>query len=708
MKTFLRFSVVVAMLMAICQPTKAQGWPANYQGVMLQGFYWDSYSDSSWANLTAQADELSKYFSLIWVPNSGKCAYMGYMPQYWFTNHNSAFGSESELRNMINTFKSKGTGIIEDVVINHRNGVTNWYDFPVEVWNGTTWQIGLDGICRNDEMASASGQPTPTGNYDTGDNFDGCRDLDHTNANVQNSCKNYCKFLLEDLGYAGFRLDMVKGYSGTYTKIYNEYSRPKFCVGEYWDGSYDAVAGWIESTGKTSAAFDFPCKYAMNDAFSSGDMTKLVWKANGTNPQPAGLIHFGYPRYAVTFIDNHDTYRDGYNRFNGNVEAANAFILCSPGTPCVFLKHYMSNKAAIQRLISIRNSVGIHNLSAVNVLTTNSSCYMAEVTGFNGKLVVKIGPAMVSPSGYSDSDIVASGTDYCVWTKTTIVDGGSNRPVNPGTPVDIYFDNSNSNWTTPYIHYWGGDESAWPGVAMENVEENIWHYTCPAGTTGVLFNAGDGKATQTADFVAYHNHIYTTSGDQGVYDKADQGGGGDQGGDQGGGSTVTLPSLYLLGDLAIGVWTTNSGIKLEPQGDHLIAKEVEFTTTAADGMCYFAFVTTLGADWDAVNSSDRYGAAFEGDIITPGVSAPIYKYAVGVDASACKSWTVAQGIYDIDVNWAEMTVTLSKSISGVTGIETEDNVAPVYYNLQGIEVKAPTSGIYIVRRGNNVSKETVR
>lgn len=25
----------------------AQGWPANYGGVMLQGFYWDSYEDAN-------------------------------------------------------------------------------------------------------------------------------------------------------------------------------------------------------------------------------------------------------------------------------------------------------------------------------------------------------------------------------------------------------------------------------------------------------------------------------------------------------------------------------------------------------------------------------------------------------------------------------------------------------------------------------------
>ena len=80
---------------ALGTPTaSAIGWPADYQGVMLQGFYWDSYDDTKWTNLEAQADELSKYFKLIWIPNSGKCAYMGYMPQYWFTTHNSAFGTE--------------------------------------------------------------------------------------------------------------------------------------------------------------------------------------------------------------------------------------------------------------------------------------------------------------------------------------------------------------------------------------------------------------------------------------------------------------------------------------------------------------------------------------------------------------------------------------------------------------------------------------
>ena len=61
-------------LLLLCLPllSMAQGWPSYYGGVMLQAFYWDSYDDTKWTNLTNRADELSKYFDLIWVPNSGQ------------------------------------------------------------------------------------------------------------------------------------------------------------------------------------------------------------------------------------------------------------------------------------------------------------------------------------------------------------------------------------------------------------------------------------------------------------------------------------------------------------------------------------------------------------------------------------------------------------------------------------------------------------
>ena len=71
----------------------AQGWPANYSGVMLQGFSWDSYGYSQWTKLEARPDEMKGFIDLVWLPQSGKCRHnsMGYKPYYYF---NQKFSSE--------------------------------------------------------------------------------------------------------------------------------------------------------------------------------------------------------------------------------------------------------------------------------------------------------------------------------------------------------------------------------------------------------------------------------------------------------------------------------------------------------------------------------------------------------------------------------------------------------------------------------------
>lgn len=690
-------AAVLFLTLPLCAKA-APGWPANYEGVMLQGFYWDSYTDTKWTNLESQADELSKYFSLIWIPNSARAASlgMGYDPVYWFTNHNTKFGTEAEVRKMIKTFKAKNVGIIEDVVINHRSGASNWTDFPAETWNGKTWKIGPDGICSTDEVKDAAGQAKPTGAPDTGEDFNGSRDLDHTNATVQENCKAYTKFLLEDMGYAGFRYDMVKGYAGRFTKIYNEYSKPTFSVGEYWDGSYDAVAGWIEATGKTSAAFDFPFKYQVNKAFATGNMSELVWKANGTTDQPAGLIHFGYPQYAVTFIDNHDTYRDG-SKFTGNVPAANAFMLSCPGTPCVFLPHWKAYKAEISAMIDARNLAGIHNLSAVRVLKSSSDCYMAEVTGKRGKLAVKIGPSMDSPAGYTSSDIKATGKDYCIWVKTN-GQGGGDTPVT-GDPFMIYYDNTLTSWTTPHIHYWGASESSWPGVAMNKVEGNIWGYQVPAGTTGCLFNAGDGDASKTDDMEAQAGHVYTKNGDNGVYQ------GGQQGGDD--------DFIYIIGEPA-GGWSANVGERVAGANSVFV---YEGTLTSANDYVYFGFAKRLGStekDWDTLNAA-RYGSSLNSELPAPDTQgntvADYYTIAVGgpfpIGFPNATSWRILPGTYKLIVNTSAMTLTVENGTSGIEEVETE-NAPAVYFNLQGVRVDQPSEGLYIRVRGQKADKIYIR
>ncbi|MBO5824807.1 MAG: alpha-amylase, partial [Prevotella sp.] len=171
----------------------AQGWPANYGGVMLQGFFWDSFVDTQWTNLEKESDEISEYFDLVWVPQSGNCntSYnvMGYAPVYWW-DQNCTFGTEAQLRSMINSYKQKGVGVIADVVINHRGSVGvngSWVDFPAETYNGVTYQMGLADICKNDDGGNTAKNYPVTGANDTGEDWGGMRDLDHTSKNVQDN-----------------------------------------------------------------------------------------------------------------------------------------------------------------------------------------------------------------------------------------------------------------------------------------------------------------------------------------------------------------------------------------------------------------------------------------------------------------------------------------------------------------------------------------
>ena len=51
---------------------------------------------------------------------------------------------------------------------------------------------------------------------------------------------------------------------------------------------------------------------------------------------------------------------------------------------------------------------------------------------------------------------------------------------------------------------------------------------------------------------------------------------------------------------------------------------------------------------------------------------------------------------------------LNSTPTAIEDIVITEEKEPEYYNLQGMRVKDPTPGIYIVRRGNKTSKEVVR
>lgn len=381
----------------------AQGWPANYSGVMLQGFSWDSYDYSQWTVLEKQADDMKGFIDLVWLPQSGKCIettqVMGYKPYYYF-NQNSSFGTEAELRSLIAKFKANGIGAIADVVVNHRN-TDGWFTFPTETYNGVTYKMQPTDICKNDDGGATAKQATKEGvslsnNNDEGQDWDGCRDLDHKSANVQKIIKAYLKFLKEDMGYTGFRYDMVKGFSGTHVADYNDATGIGVSVGEYWDGN-QSIINWINKTNKKSAAFDFQFRYNVRDAVNGAANGKVAtssdWSRLNSNDN---LMHdANYRRYAVTFVENHDTQKRSESEQNDPLRkdtiAANAYMLAMPGTPCVFQPHWRAYKQEIKSMIEARKLAGITNMSNYTNKMAQKACFANETTGNKAKLIVVVG-----------------------------------------------------------------------------------------------------------------------------------------------------------------------------------------------------------------------------------------------------------------------------------------------------------------------------
>lgn len=392
----------------------AQGWPANYSGVMLQGFSWDSYDYSQWTVLEKQADDMKGFIDLVWLPQSGKCIettqVMGYKPYYYF-NQNSSFGTEAELRSLIAKFKANGIGAIADVVVNHRN-TDGWFTFPAETYNGVTYQMSSTDICKNDDSGSTATQAKKDGvslsnNSDEGTDFGGCRDIDHKSENVQKIIKAYLKFLKEDIGYTGFRYDMVKGFSGTHVADYNDATGVEFSVGEYWDRN-QSIINWINETNKKSAAFDFQFRYNVRDAIGIKD-NQIVSSPNWSKlKSDYNLMHDPtYRQYAITFVENHDMqYRskdEPLDPLKRDTLAANAYMLAMPGTPCVFQPHWRAYKQEIKSMIEARKLAGITNMSNYTNKMAQPACFANETTGNKAKLIVVVG---------NNTKAYTPGTDY--------------------------------------------------------------------------------------------------------------------------------------------------------------------------------------------------------------------------------------------------------------------------------------------------------
>lgn len=443
------------------QPGYGSSAPAKCPDVLLQGFYWDSYQDKGygrtkwidWLNIEVskdltQAEEAGQWFDLIWLPPMSQATGgTGYLPTN-YSSLDSDWGTKKNLVKLIDTFHKNGARVVADIVINHcaaRNGWCNFgtYDF------GGYGKFTPDGswICNTDEMNTDSGagscKGTATGAADDGygseANYEAGRDWDHNNAKVREMCKAYLKWLKNDIKIDGFRYDYCKGFHNSHINDYNKAAEAYFSVMEMWDGDVNVLQSHLNDAGWNTLTFDFAMKYqAFNNGIAADNYAAL---------KGAGLPGAGKARYAVTFLDSHDSFQRDGNEFCGEGNSMTvckdkilqcyAYLLSMPGVPLVFYPHWVSFKDPIKKMINARYKTGVHSESAVSDEAGNGY-YKATITGTNGEIRLLVGPN----SGYNDTPagftLASKGTNYGVYYKTNSSRGDKNteRVDRSQTPVE--------------------------------------------------------------------------------------------------------------------------------------------------------------------------------------------------------------------------------------------------------------------------------
>ena len=372
-------------------------------GVMLQSFYWDCPAAEDcehkwWAFVMSKLPEIARAgFTSLWLPPVNKAAYwksMGYDPYDYYDLGEfdqrggipTWFGTKNELLDLIKSAHAYDLQVYADLVLNHNSGADLQEKNPIDKqlrwtkFNPESGKFPRDWKCFHPNA------------YETWDNeeFAGMPDLCHRSPYVYAEMINYARWLLEEIGFDGFRYDMVKGYGGWMVRSIQELrairgrkSFKPYAVGECWD--CDRVIGdWLDETNAWSdnpaGAFDFPLRWRL------ADLCDAYGFSLRSLAEP-GVLIWNRPGQAVTFVENHDVVRD-HPILNDKL-LAYSFILTHEGYPCVFWQDYFNwdlaqpdNPNGIDALIQVHKR---YAAGPAQVLFVDDDLYVMQRLGAGGQ-----------------------------------------------------------------------------------------------------------------------------------------------------------------------------------------------------------------------------------------------------------------------------------------------------------------------------------
>ena len=374
--------------------------------VMLQAFYWDCPREEKlegrwWEHLCERVPELAKAgFSSLWLPPAHKAANidgpsMGYDPyDYYdlgeFDQKGSVatwYGTRQALDELIRVAHAHGLTVLADMVINHNSGADEAEVNPIT------------GQSRWTRFRPASGRfprdwecfhPNPFERWDE-DVFGDMSDLSHRNPYVFGELLKLARWLIEEVGFDGFRYDFVKGYGALTVTAIQEYrylrdGRPfqPYGVAEHWSNAC-AIEAWVDLTNFSNQnpvdAFDFPLREVLKSLCDQYGFSLR-------NLETADTVLRHHPQTAVTFVENHDL-REGDRPIVNDKLLAYSYILTHEGYPCVYWKDYYRHGLGLEGTPhGIAALVQAHKRLAgggTRILWLDDDFYVMERTGYGGQ-----------------------------------------------------------------------------------------------------------------------------------------------------------------------------------------------------------------------------------------------------------------------------------------------------------------------------------
>ena len=275
-----------------------------------------TYCGGTWKGIENHLDYVAGMgFDAIWIsPIVDNLAngYHGYWAANW-EKINANFGSEDDLKSLVDAAHNKGISVMVDVVANHVAPIGDDFsqiypfnrqehyhnDCNIDNW-GDQWQV---------ENCRLAGLP----------------DLNQGNSYIRGYLKDWIKGIVQKYNLDGIRIDTIPEVPKDF---WSEYAQAAgvFQMGECFNGDPAYVGPY---QGHVDGVFNYPMYYTIKDVFGSG---QSMYKIRQRYDEEGS--HFQDIDATGLFVDNHDNARflNQYHNTQG-FKAALTFSLTGRGIP---------------------------------------------------------------------------------------------------------------------------------------------------------------------------------------------------------------------------------------------------------------------------------------------------------------------------------------------------------------------------------------